>query len=362
MYIFSSIVCDNIATMPGQTIKSKFTVSREELCKWELMKEIDKEILDLVKFFVMSNKKFFAVLSDARLIAAGKNSWYLLGLEHAHEVDKYEEMMTLHGIQVKDIASGIINVLVLTETGDVWSWGVDTIGQTGAGHEGEQDYVSPQVVMENVAEIKCGRICGAALTTASQVYTWGMNADGQLGLGNLVSQNKPMLVEALEGKNIVKIDCGGKGFVALSGEGKAFGWGKNDNYQLGLGNNENQLSPVQLNVDNKVVKSVACTLCHTHFVTEDGQLYMAGGENKVPRLFNVFGELCQQIVGIDFYDERSHRDPYPLFFMWTYSGRLFFWGESRKGRITPRETKACLTDLIKEHAKSESYILKLDVA
>ena len=55
------------------------------------------------------------------------------------------------------------------------------------------------------------------LTEHGQVYTWGGGTRGQLGHGTVTSEDSPKLVMALDGMKIVKIAAGGWHSAAISG-------------------------------------------------------------------------------------------------------------------------------------------------
>ena len=55
------------------------------------------------------------------------------------------------------------------------------------------------------------------LTEHGQVYSWGGGSRGQLGHGTVTSEDSPRLVMALDGMKIVKIAAGGWHSAAISG-------------------------------------------------------------------------------------------------------------------------------------------------
>ena len=55
------------------------------------------------------------------------------------------------------------------------------------------------------------------LTEHGQVYSWGGGSRGQLGHGTVTNEDSPRLVMALDGMKIVKIAAGGWHSAAISG-------------------------------------------------------------------------------------------------------------------------------------------------
>ena len=60
-----------------------------------------------------------------------------------------------------------------------------------------------------VRQVVCGKEHCMLLTEHGQVYTWGGGSRGQLGHGTLTSEEQPRLVLALDGLRIIKIAAGG---------------------------------------------------------------------------------------------------------------------------------------------------------
>ena len=84
------------------------------------------------------------------------------------------------------------------------------------------------------------------LSTTGNVYTWGNNKWGQLGLGNLDAEDKPKLVKLPE--PIVQIDAGWETSSALSNTGRLYMWGDNSNNQISIDLPEINFSPVEISL------------------------------------------------------------------------------------------------------------------
>lgn len=57
------------------------------------------------------------------------------------------------------------------------------------------------------------------------------------------SYEKPKLIEALQGYEIVDVACGGAHSAAITSSGQLFTWGKGRYGRLGHGDSEDQLKP-----------------------------------------------------------------------------------------------------------------------
>ena len=97
-----------------------------------------------------------------------------------------------------------------------------------------------------IAGVYAGAYHSFALTSHGNVYTFGLNNMGQLGLGSLEPNHTgtPTLVSALEGKGVVSLAGGEHHSLALSDEGEAYAFGRGDNNQLGFDDGtDQQLTP-----------------------------------------------------------------------------------------------------------------------
>ena len=63
-----------------------------------------------------------------------------------------------------------------------------------------------------------GKHC-LALSVDGEVYSWGEGDDGKLGHGNKTSADRPRVIEALRGKDISYIACGGAHSAAITATG-----------------------------------------------------------------------------------------------------------------------------------------------
>ena len=63
-----------------------------------------------------------------------------------------------------------------------------------------------------------GKHC-LALSVDGEVYSFGEGDDGKLGHGNKTSADRPRVIEALRGKDISYIACGGAHSAAITATG-----------------------------------------------------------------------------------------------------------------------------------------------
>eukprot|EP01084_Bolivina_argentea_P073109 132689_1 len=123
--------------------------------------------------------------------------------------------MSNNNIKIKQVACGQSHIVILTSTGDVYSWGDGSYGEIGQG--AFKASCIPRLILlnKNISSIACGRYHSSALTYNGSLYTWGCGDNGQLGrqISNINSESKksnsiPKLVISLLGNVIGAISCG----------------------------------------------------------------------------------------------------------------------------------------------------------
>mmetsp|Transcript_12114 Transcript_12114/g.48750 ORF Transcript_12114/g.48750 Transcript_12114/m.48750 type:complete len:602 (+) Transcript_12114:67-1872(+) len=174
----------------------------------------------------------------------------------------------LAGAAVQQIACATWHTVAITAEGALYTWGHGANGKLGHGDEANQ--LKPKKVegIDVVAmQVCCGDFHSALLTDTGEVYTWGEGNYGQLGHGKAISQfNKPLKIAGpLSGRVIVQIACGANHTAALTNMGHLFTWGYAVNGRLGHGEEgEDQRAPKAVAaMAGKHVRQVACGGSHS---------------------------------------------------------------------------------------------------
>ena len=118
----------------------------------------------------------------------------------------------------------------------------------------------------------------ACIDEDGDLYTWGDGGDGRLGHGDEVTLSSPKRVDGLVGKKCSSVACGGHHTLVLAGAGSIYSFGHDDEGQLGRGDRENQASPalVEVPLEGKIMKQVACGFAHSMAVSKGRVLYTWG--------------------------------------------------------------------------------------
>lgn len=186
------------------------------------------------------------------------------------------------------VGAGNYHSFAIDEEGDVWGWGLNTMGQTGTGvaePKSMSDEVrSPRIIRslcrrtldDSIVQIAGGEHHTLFLTSTGKVYACGRCDGGQLGISDEVETyasrknpdfvSEPMLVPFPDPDDpIVFISAGTHNNMAISLAGALYAWGEESQGELGVGEKEAKTPTVVVRKDGGAWKavSVACGGQHT---------------------------------------------------------------------------------------------------
>ncbi|XP_065086376.1 probable E3 ubiquitin-protein ligase HERC4 isoform X2 [Ochlerotatus camptorhynchus] len=219
---------------------------------------------------------------DGKLFSCGNNDHGQLGHDTDNLPNKRPQLISaLENYIITHVSCGTAHSLALTNWGQVFSWGSNSIGQLG--HDTDQlNYNIPRTIKtiaaKTVVQIASGLFHSLALTNSGELFSWGANGYGQLGLGTTSEKIvTPTLVKSLAGIPIAFIACGGNHSFAVSKSGAIFGWGKNTFGQLGLNDLVSRCYPHQLKtLRNLGVRYISCGDDFSVFLTQEGGVFTCG--------------------------------------------------------------------------------------
>uniref|UniRef100_UPI00358DE383 RCC1 domain-containing protein 1 isoform X4 n=1 Tax=Myxine glutinosa TaxID=7769 RepID=UPI00358DE383 len=203
----------------------------------------------------------------------------------------FRELSLPEGVQVWRLALGREHAVLLSFTGQVWTWGSGRHGQLGHGGLEEEKQARLVEALHGlpILEVAAGGWHSLALSCAGDVYSWGWNEAGQLGLPSKMDfiidpldpekplqipgdvqvgqesephghkharrgaendekefisiQALPALLDFPHGEDIAAIACGSRHSVAITKCGKLYAWGWGAYGQLGLGDRRSHDEP-----------------------------------------------------------------------------------------------------------------------
>ncbi|XP_010266642.1 PREDICTED: uncharacterized protein LOC104604114 isoform X2 [Nelumbo nucifera] len=183
--------------------------------------------------------------------------------------------------RVKAIAAAKHHTVVATEGGEVFTWGSNREGQLG------YTSVDSQPTPRRVSSLKTKVIAVAAankhtavVSDSGEIFTWGCNKDGQLGYGtsNSASNYTPRVVEYLKGKVFSGVSAAKYHTIVLGSDGEVFTWGHRlvTPRRVVIARNTKKSGSALLKfhrMERLHVIAVAAGMTHSMALTDDGALF-----------------------------------------------------------------------------------------
>jgi len=235
-----------------------------------------------------------ALTESGKVFTWGAN--YRGNLGDGTTVDKWVPTDITGGFPADDkviqLSIGYDHSAVLTESGKVFTWGINWFGQLGDGTIVRKlvptDITSQFPAEDKVIQLSLGSYHSAALTESSKVFTWGINIDGQLGDNSITDRSIPTDITSwfpAEDK-VIKLSIGTTSSSALTENNKVFTWGSNNSGILGNNTTDNRRVPFditsQFPAEDKVIK-LLMGATNASAITESGKVFTWGN--------NWFGQL-----------------------------------------------------------------------
>ncbi|XP_068194613.1 serine/threonine-protein kinase Nek9 isoform X1 [Antennarius striatus] len=144
----------------------------------------------------------------------------------------------LQGKAIRQVACGADFTACITDEDQMYTFGSDYYGCIGVEHELGMEIYEP-VLLEffeerPVCEVSCGDNHVVVLTQSGGIYSWGCGEYGRLGLECEDDFASPMQVEVPKGATISSVSCGSDGTFFLTEAGKVLACGNNEYNKLGL--------------------------------------------------------------------------------------------------------------------------------
>ena len=325
-----------------------------------------------IKENVLNGKNIIDIKSDGGTVIAldSEGKVYTWGYNYYGQLgNKTDVEYSNEPICISDISGNALNgknivevqndgvIIALDNEGKVYTWGDNGDGQLGNRVHVEYS-IEPicisdieEIVLngKNIIDIKSDGDTVIALDSEGKVYTWGNNYHGQLGNGTGgeagdYSDNPTCISDikenALNGKNIKKIQSNNGTMMVLDSEGKVYTWGYNRYGQLGNGTNEDRNFPICISdieenalYERKIVKIE--NLDNTIIALDSsGKVYIWGVS------YNTFEPICISDIKENTLNGKNIievKDAYPSIIALDNEGKLY-------GLVNIYET-ICITDM-----------------
>ncbi|XP_060197497.1 uncharacterized protein LOC132626594 isoform X2 [Lycium barbarum] len=183
--------------------------------------------------------------------------------------------------RVKAVAAAKHHTVIATEAGEVFTWGSNREGQLG--YTSVDTQPTPRRVSSlrsKVVAVAAANKHTAVVSDLGEVFTWGCNKEGQLGYGtsNSASNYAPRVVEYLKGKSFVGVAAAKYHTIVLGSDGEVFTWGHRlvTPKRVVIGRSLKKMGNIPLKFHRKErlhVVAIAAGTTHSMALTEDGTLF-----------------------------------------------------------------------------------------
>jgi alpha-tubulin suppressor-like RCC1 family protein len=194
----------------------------------------------------------------------------------------------LAGKSISQLATGEWHSLLLAEDGVVFSFGLNNAGRTGLNTSLGNALVATPIDTTNltgrtVTQVAAGRSHSLLLTDDGTVFSFGLNSQGQTGLGTATGSTliaTPINVMNLGGKTIKQIAAAGDQSFLLAEDGTVFSFGSNLAGVTGLGTSSGSTliaTPIDTtNLAGKIIAKVSAGSLQSLLLAEDGTVFSFG--------------------------------------------------------------------------------------
>eukprot|EP01052_Picozoa_sp_SAG31_P008437 SAG31_NODE_426_length_15814_cov_25.737066_9_plen_1416_part_00 len=216
---------------------------RKNLSQAQRKAQRDKNIM-IRDVSVGSAHTAFITAGDGKVYMQGLNNYGQLGYGRRRNEWLPRHVLHLSGTIVKQVACGFYHTLFLTSNREVFVTGLNNSGQLGTegdftDDQGNNMQEQPKINLFfdglSTAQVSCGAFHSAIMTDCGDIYTFGDGSVGQLGHGDKDDVDTPTLVkidDEIDGTHhafmeevIMSIHCGDFNTLAVALSGRVYEWG-----------------------------------------------------------------------------------------------------------------------------------------
>ena len=188
------------------------------------------------------------VLTDGTVMGFGENNYNALGL-NSSTIEPIAVPTVITALtDVKAIGAGDASTIVIKNNGTAYGIGANYGGMLGQ-LVGTSVINIPMLIpgVANAVSVDMDYYHSLILTSTGTVYSFGLNSDGQLGRGSAVSHDIPTLIPDLT--SVTSVAVGAYYSLALDSSGKAYSFGDNSYGQLGLNDTSDRAVPTLVSLE-----------------------------------------------------------------------------------------------------------------
>ncbi|KAL9962351.1 hypothetical protein ACROYT_G031445 [Oculina patagonica] len=204
--------------------------------------------------------------NEGKVVSCGWGADGQTGLGHFKDEATFTLLQGgVKDVRIKQVATSADCCLALSDEGEVFSWGNNEYGQLAIDSEEEQFAVPTRASLLNnlpkIAQVAAGGSFCVVLTVTGELYSWGY---GVLGHGRDVSFSKtPRNIQEFSriDEAVTCVTCGPDNTAVVTDSGALYTWGRGSFGKLGLGSKDDQWIPKKVELPGEVVE-LSCGVDH----------------------------------------------------------------------------------------------------
>ena len=169
------------------------------------------------------------------------------------------------------MACGLEHTITLSDDGTAHSFGRNTEGALGLGHNNHVALPTPIPNLPKINMLSCGGCFTVCVDHEGFIWSFGENNCGQLGTGNVTDFNVPQKIQNIP--PVLSVSCGYEHTLVIANDGSLWSFGRNDYGQLCLGNRKRQLKPQKTSYSS--VSKLSTGSSHSLF-QNNGEIFACG--------------------------------------------------------------------------------------
>ncbi len=245
----TNISLENIVKVVANENKSYAITSEGKVYAWgagygksPVLLSMDKNVIDITKTYYLADDGKVRTIPTEKEDTEGKEINLSL---NEYEPGTKPEIVEEKVVQIEE---GTDHVLLLGESGKVYSYGSNVYGQLGDKTREERKGNITTVVrtedgekLENIVEVSAGDKYSIAVTQEGKAYTFGINGEQQLGYSNELEgvgiQESTCAIPKDVSTEVERVSAGYTHTAVYGEDGNVYTWGNGENGQLGNSDN-----------------------------------------------------------------------------------------------------------------------------
>lgn len=238
-----------------------------------------------------------------------------------HDTLMYYLINLPDAVSVSKVSCGLNFVLILSHSGNVYSWGSEC--SQALGKNRTVTYLTIKPISElchetmKIVDIVCGYNHCLALNNCGVVYTWGEGSYGKLGNGRRENVCKPEPI-SVDTSDVVYINAGCNSSFCIGRENCCFAWGDISNNKFGMISYTTTDKPMNFTYKFDVL-DIAIGSSKCAFVATTGNVYLSD-ENEDSQIN--LNRKYKNLEGVQFHQASCYNE---TFFAISTRGSIFSW-------------------------------------